>query len=351
MNSLTATGDQSFKRIEFCDALRTLAVLLVVLAHYIVGFSLLDQFLYNSNEMYNFYSFYQWFNWIDGAYGVAIFFLVSGFLIPISLKRYGIKGFLVARFFRLIPTYAICLLLVLLIGLLFGTFSLTGQLIVDYFKNISLMRDVIGGTTLDSVIWTLEIEVKFYLYLSTIYFFLRGNLSYGVFINPLFQFFLISVLGISYKFSAVICFMFIGVCFYLLVYGDIKEKKIALFSALINFSMMVYFFGVFYQNYTVAIVYSISLAVFLFFYAAFYIFNLRTPKYVKFIANISYPTYAIHSIGYVFLSYLGFKMGMGQYALPITLVILFGFAFVINKYVELPSIDMGKKLRSGTSYE
>ncbi|EBA6038906.1 hypothetical protein BVJ30_23220, partial [Salmonella enterica] len=39
--------------------------------------------------------------------GVAIFFLISGFLIPISIEKYTVTTFLKKRFFRLYPTYFI----------------------------------------------------------------------------------------------------------------------------------------------------------------------------------------------------------------------------------------------------
>jgi peptidoglycan/LPS O-acetylase OafA/YrhL len=41
-----------------------------------------------------------------GTVGVGLFFLISGFVIPMALERYSAHGFLVARFFRLYPTYA-----------------------------------------------------------------------------------------------------------------------------------------------------------------------------------------------------------------------------------------------------
>ncbi len=40
-----------------------------------------------------------------GAFGVALFFLISGFVIPLSFQSYGRLDFLVARFFRIYPTY------------------------------------------------------------------------------------------------------------------------------------------------------------------------------------------------------------------------------------------------------
>ncbi len=47
---------------------------------------------------------YPWFN--AGQYGVFVFFLVSGYIIPASLERKGsVRGFWVSRAFRLYPLY------------------------------------------------------------------------------------------------------------------------------------------------------------------------------------------------------------------------------------------------------
>ena len=45
------------------------------------------------------------FNW--GAFGVALFFLISGFVIPFSLSRQRAGAFLVGRFFRIVPLYVV----------------------------------------------------------------------------------------------------------------------------------------------------------------------------------------------------------------------------------------------------
>ena len=42
-------------------------------------------------------------NW--GPFGVALFFVISGFVIPFSFETYGRLDFIVARFFRIYPTY------------------------------------------------------------------------------------------------------------------------------------------------------------------------------------------------------------------------------------------------------
>ena len=55
---------------------------------------------------------FSYFNY--GAFGVALFFLVSGFVSSFTLEKSHPPTFFVARFFRIFPTYVICLALGLL---------------------------------------------------------------------------------------------------------------------------------------------------------------------------------------------------------------------------------------------
>src|SRR5260370_804687 len=56
-----------------------------------------------------------------GPLGVALFFLVSGFVIPISLEKVRWKEFLIQRVFRLYPTYWAGLTLTCLAMFLYAT--------------------------------------------------------------------------------------------------------------------------------------------------------------------------------------------------------------------------------------
>lgn len=100
-----------------------------------------------------------------GHFGVALFFLISGFVIPFSLKKLGSLQFLIARFFRLWPLYAVGLSITLsciwYASMHYGfPFNHT---VTDIMKNILLVRDLFWIPSIDGIVWTLEIEVKYYL--------------------------------------------------------------------------------------------------------------------------------------------------------------------------------------------
>ena len=56
-----------------------------------------------------------------GQFGVVLFFLCSGFIIPASLERHGsLQGFWISRFFRLYPIYWVATLAALALVLIFN---------------------------------------------------------------------------------------------------------------------------------------------------------------------------------------------------------------------------------------
>src|SRR5579872_736183 len=88
-----AAARPTTNRLAWLDAMRGFAALCVVFDHssYHVLTSLRG-FLYH------------WFDF--GQYGVFVFFLVSGYIIPASLERKGsVRGFWTGRVFRLYPPY------------------------------------------------------------------------------------------------------------------------------------------------------------------------------------------------------------------------------------------------------
>ena len=101
-----------------------------------------------------------------GAFGVCLFFIISGFVISRSLVKYNRTGFLIGRSMRLLPTYAvgfIGLSIVVWINqrIATGTSSVTvlGTL-VGSIPGLSTLTGV--PTVLNGVVWTLIVEIAFY---------------------------------------------------------------------------------------------------------------------------------------------------------------------------------------------
>jgi peptidoglycan/LPS O-acetylase OafA/YrhL len=80
-------------RLAWLDVLRGLAALAVVFDH--TSYYALQ----HARSLV-----YQWFD--PGNYGVFVFFIISGYIVPASLERKGsVRTFWVSRLFRLYPLY------------------------------------------------------------------------------------------------------------------------------------------------------------------------------------------------------------------------------------------------------
>ncbi len=95
------------QRIYFYDELRGFSVFIVIIAHFIIGFNFFKGYLYNPKEELIYPSWFIDLLPIDGAFGVAIFFLISGFVIPLSLSNRTSIKFIQSRVLRVYPLYAV----------------------------------------------------------------------------------------------------------------------------------------------------------------------------------------------------------------------------------------------------
>jgi peptidoglycan/LPS O-acetylase OafA/YrhL len=161
MSQTAATNHE--RRLAWLDALRGFAALCVVFDH---GSTLLllpvRSFLY------------QWLNL--GQYGVFVFFLVSGYIVPASLERKGsVRGFWISRAFRLYPMF----LLVLVLSAVayktgHGTVANAGEHPAAAVLGwLFMMQNLTAGLNVPVVTWTLSYEMVFYLLLA-------GLFSWGV---------------------------------------------------------------------------------------------------------------------------------------------------------------------------
>src|SRR5262249_42136779 len=91
-------------RVQFLDAVRGLAALAVLLEHTLAIW--FPDYPEASQRVFNL-----------GQFGVTVFLLVSGYIIPVSLERGGSnRRFWIGRFFRLYPLYWVCIGLTFLLA-------------------------------------------------------------------------------------------------------------------------------------------------------------------------------------------------------------------------------------------
>ncbi len=107
--------------------------------------------------------------WLDpGIYGVLVFFLVSGYIIPASLERHGqVRSFWISRLTRIYPLLlAACA--VMLLPFVLGIRGLRAGLgayepLSAALAHLLMLQDVLAVPNVINVLWTLSYEMLFYL--------------------------------------------------------------------------------------------------------------------------------------------------------------------------------------------
>lgn len=91
-----------------------------------------------------------------GKVGVAILFLIAGYLAPSSKRKRNVKRFVINRFFRLYPLYWLDIILV---G---GIFAFDKYGMDTIFANVTMFQVFLGREDLVGLFWTLPIELLLY---------------------------------------------------------------------------------------------------------------------------------------------------------------------------------------------
>lgn len=158
-----ATGQarrERHARLDFLDALRGIAALAVVAQH--IGTGLSADFTPFAQRYFDF-----------GEFGVVLFFLCSGFIIPASLERgAGLRDFWLGRFFRLYPLYWASIFGVLALASA-GRLPLPRGFLAEpratLLANLTMFQSFVDRPGLLVAYWTLGFEMLFYLVMSALF--------------------------------------------------------------------------------------------------------------------------------------------------------------------------------------
>lgn len=354
-------------RIEFANTLRGIAAFSVILAHlggvYWTMGGMVDiltgvpYVTYTPPLLPSFVSL----GWL-GPYGVALFFTISGFVIPFSLEQYSVKGFVAGRLWRIWPT---CWagLSVTVLSVLIGVHFMGGQVpfsfrdaASQFFPPFSAIAD---ARRIDSVMWTLEIEMFFYGVCALAANHLRqGRRTLWFFPVGLFLFWL-AIDQIVARFSdhpalvrrllsfdtdpIYIVFMFCGVALNLLQRSlmTIPQAAAAILLCFGLFALAQYIGHMpFYADIAL---YIAGLATFI--VAMAFQDWFRRTRVTKFLSDISYPLYVVHGVaGYIVLHALLRAHVNADIAILIAVVFAILVAYAIHRLVEAPTHRRGQQV-------
>jgi peptidoglycan/LPS O-acetylase OafA/YrhL len=333
-------------RIQHLDGLRGVAILVVLLHH---AYSRWGELIEGQKDTFLSNLFTQ------GSLGVQLFFMISGFVIVMSLKKTeNFFYFLYKRWLRLFPAMFVFSLIAFLLKDLFLDRPAGIINFVDLLPGLTFIEPAfynkifqlnVPVKSLDGVFWSLYAEVKFYIFISFFYFFLKDKKCFSV-ICAYALFVLFKFLDFDHP-LIVNCLIYSGFAYFgffslgILAYHCFFEKNIEYKNlykySYIGLALIVLLHS---QFRTPNIIELLNIIIIIFvFYTSFnniFINIFLTNNFLIFFGFISYPLYLIHQyivadltikINSLFDSY--------SFLFPILpmLCVIF-IAFIIAKYFE-----------------
>jgi peptidoglycan/LPS O-acetylase OafA/YrhL len=269
------------KHLSSLVLLRGIAALAVCFCHFGGALNNVDSVIFKIFDEY-------------GEYGVQCFFIISGFIIPLSLYKgsYLLSDyprFLLKRFYRLHPPYLAALMLTLLI--MFGSY---------YTRNIDFPEDVFSifkasiylrAPADNPVFWTLRVEAEYYLFIGVFYLILLKNMRFTYLVFMPIILIISQVFDIGYiKLIPFIAYFFVGFLLFLIYFNLQKKKEI--YFILFLYLLFIFIFYGFTEGVT-----SFLTVSFILFY------DKSIPNIFNYFGKISYSLYLIHfPIGIKFIN-------------------------------------------------
>lgn len=251
-----------------------------------------------------------------GPIGVSLFFLISGFVIPYSLNSSSNSEFAIRRFLRIVPLYMIAFLIT--ITAIYCCAHAHSIPFPYKIKKLLIhavpgLRDLFHIPNIDGIIWTLEIEIKFYLLCIL---FRRWLFDARILFLPIIL--LLTQLTLASFFSTnkiyelfiecrYLSYILIGTSFYLVRLGKIS-LEVWTISLIFIFGLLIRTASFIPDHpktiFWTSCLWSQGWALLLFFGAATFPW-LVNWRILDFLAKISYPLYLIHAVpGFVIMVYL-----------------------------------------------
>ena len=311
--------------------LRGIAVIMVCFCHF--GDPLQTGHLFS--KLFKYFDHY-------GEYGVHIFFVISGFVIPLSLYRgkYSLTDyprFLLKRLLRLHPPYLAALALTLIIVF----FSYKARQLAFPEDTMSILKSIVYFhiPADNPVFWTLIVEAQYYMLIGLFYVSIMSSPKISFYIAVPFFLFLSQTYITQYiTLLSYIVFFLIGTTGFLIYTNQgIRRLNSVALIFLLGFTAFLYEPPAFISS--------------LFTIAFILVYKKTVPKILRFPGKISYSVYLIHfPLGVKLINYFKPKIDLSySWLLFVTAsIIVFIMSWLFYKSFEVYSEKLSKKIKYKT---
>ncbi|MBE9601649.1 acyltransferase [Pedobacter sp. MC2016-24] len=310
-------------RLKELDVLRGVAAFNVLLFHY------LSRFKVNFNA-----DFMEGYSWNIGQYGVQLFFMISGFVIFMSLQGdTTLESFAYKRFSRLYPSYWICACVTFAVVNLSNEPQAGTSSFLVLLGNLTMVQGQFNVKNIDGAYWSLVPELLFYCLMGVLF-----KLGLLTKIRVVALIWLALIIGnqiFVFSFGAYLLnlkygmFFLSGMLFYNLKVknGDWHEHVL----------IAICWLTALMQSPSTICLYVFSLIFLLFYLFTYGLLKAFTFKPFLFLGYISYPLYLLHqNIGYVLILKLNRIISNEYLVILITFSSMVFLAWIVTHFIEKP---------------
>jgi peptidoglycan/LPS O-acetylase OafA/YrhL len=325
------------KYFEVIDSLRGQAAVMVCLYHFVCTTSnyIQDEFVLNIFSL--------------GQYGVHIFFVISGIVIPLSMIKheYSVSKlfpYLFKRMARIEPPYIISLFVFMLYILLKQKYFKSSIIsvsempsLIDFLAHLGYLVPFFDNIKwFINTYWSLAIEFQYYLLLSVIFpFMMHGKIIVRVISNAFFLSLGLIYFNTSFLPTWTPIFM-LGITYALFINSRISLLEFLIFEVL-SMVLIYYYFNWIELGTCLLTIFSI------------HFLSSYSTKLSRFFGQISYSLYLLHGVtGSLIINYLSHTLTS---PLQKCGVITFGFmctilcSFIFYWLIEKPSQQFSKNIK------